>query len=162
MAALVRKAKNRNDWDNAGTAFTLNSEPFFTDLAPQSGQLSVWRAEHELDLLMAAAAIASTRDYLDKVDFLVAAEDAVEDIGVEIAPNSGLTPYAPANHLHRDLESLTVGRMVLLADEFLNCDTKRFTLREVKAMLLAALDAQELHPSDLKETLREKLGWLPG
>lgn len=158
MAAIFRKVRNRQAWATADEAFTLAAAPFFDDLTPESDQLSVWRSENEPDLLMAAAALASTRDYLDKVDFVVAAENSVESIGLVIATSLGVTAYHLANALHRDLRSLTLGRLLLLADEFVRCPTRRITRTEIKAILLEAVASRHIDATDLKQSLRSQLG----
>lgn len=161
MAAIFRKVRNRHGWAAAEEAFTLEAATFFGDLTPESDQLSVWRTENELDLLMAAAAIASTRDFLDKVDFVCITEESAESIGLAITPNAGGTAYHAANVLHRDLQSLTLGRLFLLADQFIQCPMRRITKTEVKAMLLAAVDSSHIHATDLKQSLLSQLGLAP-
>ena len=76
---------------------------------------------------------------------------------MEIAANAGASPYTEANELHRDLQALTVGRMFLLADQFVREPRRRIPKSEIKAALIAAVECGEIDSNALKDSLRSNL-----
>lgn len=168
MPYLLRKAR-RNRWYTGTDAHGSEWLPenhrqseVFKDLAAPSSSpnsLSVWLVDDDrgnIDDIVIA--LASTCEHLSNLDYVLFPVAGVEDIGIALGETPGETPYAGANHLHRDLQRLTASHVAGLATmPSPPVIVARVREKKVRELLSRAVSQNKLNPSDLKESLRNKV-----
>ena len=122
MARLLRNVTKpkweARDWMAAGDV----PADALTDLRADHNELSVWRLEPDdlASLSMVLAALASSRQRLDKLDYTLFDEAILPKISVKCVKSDGSTPHPAANGaLHRDLTELTAQKVVRIAVEIM-------------------------------------------
>ena len=153
MAILLRKVDNQANWIRYPDAFHLPVKVVSSDCWPTNDSLSMWSALTEFDIPRVAAALAATRDYLTNVDFLMTTDATLDDLDISRQQSPGETPYIVMNDHHMDVTSLTFGQLFCLCDEFQRCEKRRVPKSEIKAMLMYAIDTEQIDPHKLKSTL---------
>lgn len=131
-----------------------------SDLRAETNVLSLWRIEADRrNLTTVVTALASRRDRLDKLDYAIVAEAAVDAIPIVAVPVEGDTPHPTANRDHRDLIELTARKVCRLAEE-LSPERARVSEKEVKTLLKEALGNGTIDRAMVKPTLLRDLGEL--
>lgn len=107
-------------------AITIDSIPndipadAISDIRTQSNTLSFWKcgeaSETDLDEIALALALAN-RDRVDKLEIIWIDQEKIRENGIHIALNSGDTLVVDLKDLHRDLESLTYGKLGSIASQ---------------------------------------------
>jgi hypothetical protein len=114
-----------------------------SDLRATNNELSVWSIElDQSNLNVVLVAAAANRDRLDKLDYTVFDEQLLPALEIKCAKSEGRTPYSSANiAMHRDLVELTVQKVASLAQVMMPLDHIRVTERQIRRMLLDAIQA---------------------
>lgn len=116
-----------------------------SDLRTQDNKLSVWSVEADkTNLNVVLTAFASTRQRVDKLDYTLVDESVLPRILIDAAQSDASTPYVSANAAHWDLVELTVSKIVRLAQEVMLLDRVRVSERQVRALLMEALQTGAL------------------
>lgn len=155
MALLLRTVTNPKwvapDWLPAGEV----PAEALTDLRANNNALSVWSVESDrANLNMVLAAIASHRDRLDKLDYTLVDEAILPPIAMEWVKSEANTPHPLANaSAHRDLIRLTVQKVARLAHEMMPLERVRVSERQIKRILVEALDSGVLDRARMKPGL---------
>ncbi|MGH7146627.1 MAG: hypothetical protein ACREIJ_01830 [Nitrospiraceae bacterium] len=90
------------------------------DVVPRPDEnLSLWRIDdHRSNLNRVAAAIASGREKLDKLDYALFSIAIIDQLGLTVVQSSGNTPDVDVNsNWHWEIIELTANKAVLLAKE---------------------------------------------
>ncbi len=126
-----------------------------TDLRATDNELSVWRVDpDQKNLNDVLAAIASHRDRLDKLDYTLIDEAVLQPLSVECVKSEAKTPHPLANtSAHRDLIKLTVRKIARLAHEMMQLPRVRVPEKQVKQLLVDALESGALERSKMKPDL---------
>jgi hypothetical protein len=129
-----------------------------TDLRSTNNELSVWAITTEVtDVSLALTAFASARANLDKLDYVLIDEGIPQSVSIRVDTCEGLTPCSSANHLHRNLAQLTVRKVSSLAVAIMALDKKRVTEKQVKTMLVEALNKGALDRNRVNPKLLSQL-----
>lgn len=132
------------------------------DLRTTKNELSVWRLEADatnLNTIIAALASNKTAS-VDKFDYVVISEDALDALPIQCVQTTGDSPHADANaKWHCDLVGLTAAKIVGLANEVKRVEAshQRLLPQAVKEILRSALAAKQLQRSFLTPTLLAEL-----
>lgn len=143
MAKFLRKVETKRHWDHKGEFSKYipageASADCLGDLKTSSEALSVWELDDEkTNLNRILAAIASTREHLQKIDYLIVDAAHVTNLGLKIQPKPGQTRDAGANNAwHRDLIHLSASDLSRLANVLFEHAQRR---REMEVKLIALL-----------------------
>lgn len=139
MPYLLRKIKNKSNWFRKPALpkeVTLGeiSADVLGDLITTNNALSVWAIEDDRsNLPRVLAAIAATRDNLQKCDYLLFDRSAAEARGLKLRQTPATSPDSEAaGTWHFELVDLTVGSLADLAKEmFCNGEAARVFEREL-------------------------------
>lgn len=129
------------------------------DLGAPDNILSFWRADRVPDdIKEIVVAIAAKRENLQHVDLALVDEDDVTRAGIKLDETEGDTPYAAARLLHRLVVELSADDVLAMAKliEAKN-DYPRYTKREVRDLMLAAVRQQRLALRELEDNVQEDL-----
>jgi len=117
------------------------------------GRLSVWHIEDDSSNLdEITTALASTKDHIANVDFLLFEQDLIDGLGIGIEANPGNTPLQAANRWHRDLVKVSAYRLFCLARKlFRNAQRHRIQETEVQNRISdgireGRIDRQKMKP----------------
>jgi hypothetical protein len=128
----------------------------FGDLSTSNNTLSVWYVEDDKSNLdEVITALASNRDTISNLDYVLFNIDLVSSIGINIERNSGATPFETANHWHRDLTMLTASRLFKLVDIICNKNSSIERVQEKKIINLIgdAVNDGVIERAKLKEKI---------
>jgi len=129
-----------------------------TDLRATDNVLSFWAIEPDKqNLNVVIAAVTSSRDRLDKLDYLILDEASLLPIPIRCVISEANTPYSSANTSHRDLAELTVRKVATLAHLMMPLQRERLLPKQVKALLLDALANGRLDRARMKPGLLRDL-----
>lgn len=143
------------DWIAAGEV----PADALSDLRSSDNKLSVWHVESDQgNLNMVLAAYAANRERLDKLDYTLLEEGIVMAMSIDCVKSEAHTPHLSANAAHRDLVELTVKKVMFLAQEMMPLPRVRVTEKQVKRLLLEALEHGALDRSQMKSELLSQLG----
>ena len=160
--ALLLRVINKAKWDQQYNWLASSDLPadIITDLRTNNNELSVWSVDFDrcnLDVVLAAA--AAGREHLDKLDYTLLDEAIPTKISIKCRQSPANTPNQAANSLHRDLAELTVRKVVDLAHHMMPLRRERITARQVKELLMDALQKETLDRAKMKPKLLEELGF---
>ena len=130
-----------------------------SDLRATSNELSVWsiQLDHS-DLNTALAAVASNRERLEKLDYTLLDEAILPSISIRCVASEGVTAHPSANAtMHRDLIELTVQKVARLAHEMMPLKRVRVSEKQVKSLLLNALQSGALNRDRIVPKLLSEL-----
>ena len=130
-----------------------------TDLRANNNELSVWSVELDRSNLdIALAAVASSRERLDKLDYTLLDEAILPEIPITCVGSEGDTPHLTANTAqHRALIELTVQKVAQLAHAMMPLSRGRVTETGVKRLLRDALQRGMLERARIKPKLLHEL-----
>jgi hypothetical protein len=130
-----------------------------TDLRSNNNELSVWGVESDTsNLNTALVAAASGRSRLDKLDYALLDEAILSAIPIKCVGSEGNTPHHTANTtMHRDLIELTAQKVVHLAREMMPLTLVRVPQKQVKHLLLDALQSGALDRTRIEADLLSEL-----
>ena len=160
MSTFLRKLGNKNhfnrqEWLEDGDVPADALASFIT----KDSALSVWTIEDdESNLRRVVAALAASRDSIDKLDYALVDEGAFDIAGVCLSQVKGRSPDGGANGLwHRDLTGLSGKRLVQLAVNTGGCRMKRVPQSDVRAWLLESITLGFIRTASMNKKLRERL-----
>ena len=160
MSTFLRKLANkahfvRQEWleDDDVPSDALGS--FMT----KDSALSVWAIEDDRsNLRRVIAALAASRDSIDKLDYALVDESALDITGVFLSRANGRSPDGGANALwHQDLNGLSGKRLVALALNTRGCPMTRIPTRDVHTVLIESIASGYISTALMNKKLREKL-----
>ena len=135
------------------------------DLRTKQNELSVWLVrEDESNVDEVVTALATNRNSLDKVDYALIDEATVGELGIDMQESPANTPFHAVNAWHRDLIELSAGKVARLANAMFSRPRRtRVTEARVRRLVRAAVSAQKIELTDLRDSIRAKIeGDLPG
>lgn len=162
---LLLRAIRKNRWytSDSGTVSWLlkgeiQADPL-GDLATRDNTLSVWQVEDDnSNLNQVIAALASSRDSISNLDYVVFDIDLLVGTGIKIEINRGATPYEMANIWHRDLVELTATKLVRLAETMLtHSRIERILEKKILHLIKDAVQNEQIDKAKLKEGVTKKL-----
>ena len=130
----------------------------FRDLQPDQNALSVYRADSDEDAIKIGVAIAATRRNFGNLDYAAIEESEIAAIGITPTQTDGETPSSEVNRLHRDLDFLTMDKLIRLARAISRSERNRIRRRRMERLLRSALQTGEFDaPDKINPDLRTKL-----
>lgn len=165
MATLARKVA-RAKWQTPSAGLPAGSLPadaVTADLRTTTNQLSFWEFD---DIAKAfeetALVIAARGDRLDAIDITCVLKADLESAGITFVESSGNTCVAGLSNNHRDTVPLDAYRLVAVAKVVGRSATslertRRFSVSEIRKLLVDAIIAGRLRKDDLNEGVRGKI-----
>jgi hypothetical protein len=117
---ILRKIRTQK-WASKGYKWLGEGElqaDALVDLATKGNELSIYLVNDDnsnLEQVVAAMAVANTQR-IDNFDYALFDDECLSRVGMKIKVTHGNTPDGEVNGLHRDLEELTVEKLIALAD----------------------------------------------
>lgn len=171
MALLFRSINNRR-WDAEIFAVPLAAgdvpaDPL-GDLRTTGNRLSVWCVEDKSYLNRVAAAFATTRSSIDKMDYVLFRVEDVERLAIRIEQTEGGSADDEVNRSsHRDLVDMTgfsLARLVTLLRTPVEKD--RYLPKRLKGLIATGMERGEIDEARLKQAIKTDmtlfLGLSPG
>ena len=157
MSKLLRKVRQGRWLDEDAE---LLADPL-ADLNTHSNELSVYEIQaDEANLTDVIVGLASGRDSLVNVDYILIDRATVEAEGFILQVTRGATPYKTANDWHMDIVGLTARRLVELAELMkagLTDDEERRLRRVQRAAVRAHLEEACRHGTLDRQRLDPRL-----
>lgn len=131
------------------------------DLGTAESQLSVYEVPEKSDERRIAVAIASTRDRLTALDYLVVDDESFDNMDMPMEKSEGSTGDDYVNGLHYNITKLSARKLGELATAMtVAVDTDDFTRIskvEVESTMIANIKAGHLRIERISEKLQETL-----
>jgi hypothetical protein len=128
------------------------------DIRTQNNELSVWLVpDDKSNLAEVMAALSLSADQVSIVEYALIGLDIVSEKGFEIAENLGQTPFTAANHWHRDLVKLSVGKVFELCELVKEAQKERCPDREALNYMAQALGSGAVDVSKISDKLQQSL-----
>jgi len=139
----------------------LHADPL-ADLATTRGALSIWRIEDgETDERRVIAALASRRDSLQSIDYIVFGSDILKRLNIQVERSEGQSADNEINKSwHCDMIQLSAWKLVEFAETVViheNVIPKRITKGRLKEFIQDAVSAKQVDPGEMKTGIRDKL-----
>jgi len=148
----------QNDICNGGD---ISSDAITSCMRTQNNTLSTWLVPNELEVDTAVLAIVSSLDHLATIDIVCLSQSQLEDNGLLIKESDGFTRVAHLVKSHRDITEITYTSLGIIAEqikqEITGNKVKRYTVKNVKNLLLKAISCGTIIKSELPEDIRKKL-----
>jgi len=164
MPLLLRKIDHKVKWAKGGEASKYlppEQAPadVLHDLKTEDNRLSVWQIEDDKsNLTRVIAAIVSTREYLQKLDYILIDFRHIQENGLRVERESGDTLDKQANSWHVDVIQLSASDLARLANLlFANGERVRELEPQLLNMLRQSVNAGHIHEAELKPTVAQKL-----
>jgi len=159
------RAINKNRWYRSTVPSWLpeNDIPAqpLADLIPKPEEnLSLWYInDDQSNLKRVAAAIVSGRERIDKFDYALFTQAAIEAVGLTVVQSVGKTPDEQANtDWHWEVTELTADRVVRFAKAiYSKVETKRITPMVMRGLIVEALTAGQLASRKMSRKLLDDL-----
>jgi len=162
MGLLVRKI-NRGKWPKVDNndVFEISSDAITSCLRSTKNTLSVWEINSENDLDEAVLALVANFQRLESIDVVLLDGQDLIKANVKCIQTKGITPVKDLEDTHYDLSELDYFRVGLIAEHiskriFLK-KIKRYTITDLKRILVKAIDENRLSLEDLNESVRKKI-----
>lgn len=158
LARKITRSKweDRQDMD----ADEISADAVTADLRTHGKTLSFWKCgdDKKLEVENAVLALASGRDDLDKIEVVWVADNVLRNAANQrLKATRGMTPVADLVNQHVDVYGLDYARLgatakcivaALAKDQY-----RRLSKKEVKRILMKAIEMKRLKPEDLKYRL---------
>jgi len=141
----------------------LSSDLITGCLRTQGETLSLWRLESYEMVNEAIVALASNRELIQHLDYMIIPENKLSDYGFDIEFNCGHTPYEEFNKNHYDIIKLNyeklgnVSQMILELNKSDSNKIVRVYQDDVKLLLKKAINEGKINEDKLKPKLKEAL-----
>lgn len=163
--AFYLRAINKNRWyrNTPPSWLPENEIPAqpLADLVPRPEEnLSIWYVDAErTNLRRIAAAIASSRDRIDKFDYALFSHEIIQVVGLTIVQSSGKTPDELANaDWHWEIVELTADKVARLAKEiYVRSDISRVPVYEMRRLVLQGVESNQLKEIRISSKLLDDL-----
>jgi hypothetical protein len=162
MLLLVRKIE-RAKWDRrkSDAIEDTPADAITSCMRTSCDKLSVWRISAEDELPNAILAWVAAGEKLDSMDFVILRGSELNAHGLDAKPSPGGTPVKDMVNCHYDIVDLTYSMLGRVAGIILAVvkeeRVERRTKAELREILMSAIAAKRLAPTDLTEKLRLKL-----
>jgi hypothetical protein len=162
MSKLLRKVDHKLFWNPNGefaTYVPADEAPAdaLKDLRTEHDALSVWQIDdNEANLDRVLAAIASSRDYLLKLDFLIFDSKHIEELGLKMEREDGRTYDSKANSdWHFDLIHLSASDLSRLANKMFKYSKRgRLTVPKLTQLVKESVGKGYVDPAHLHPEVR--------
>lgn len=168
MPLIVRVINNKIYWDddldNKGwlSPGEIRSD-LLNDFATKDDCFSIYVIDEDKDhdIYRVLTAIASTKDYFDKIDYTVFDQDLLGGLNVKISDNLGKTPDKYVNELHVDVDELTADLRLLITKDVKSLGLRcRLTKSIVQRLIRENYEKGNIDISLMKPSLRSKLEYV--
>lgn len=165
MATLAHKVA-RAKWETPCTGIAAGAIPadaVTADLRTTTNQLSFWEFDDSSTVFEEAAlAIASGFERLNSIDITWVNRADLEGAGITFVESMGNTRVEELSRKHRDTAPLDAHSLVAVAEVIRQSATsldrtRRFSVSEVRKLLVDAITAGRLRKDDLNEGVRGKI-----
>lgn len=161
MPLLLRSIK-KSRWNKDNFSWLTQDDiqaDLLGDLVTSNNNLSVWLVQDDKsNLNEVITALASNRDTLSNLDYVIFDVNLLSDINIKIEINEGKTPYEKANRWHRDLIELTANKIVKLAESLLKHSSKERILdKEILNLIKVAVSNGQIERGKLKTSINNKV-----
>lgn len=141
----------------------LSSDIITNCLRTTEETLSLWHIDdiHKID--DAIIALASNRDLIQKLDYLIIPDEYIEKYDLHLKENDGKSPYEDFNKEHRDIINVDYEKLGIVSEMILDImnntssTIKRVYEDEVLAKLTEALKDGKITQTKLKKSLLEAI-----
>jgi hypothetical protein len=160
---LLRRSDDKRRWD-APSWLPAGESPAapFKDLSTtHASQLSVWSIDDERsNLNRIVAALAASRDHIDKFDYFLIDERDAAGLRIEIETRAERCADEEASRLwHRNMLKLTASQLHgLVRSAYATPRTGRILEPIVESMLRAGIGSSQLQRALVNSTLLQSLG----
>lgn len=163
--SLILRIIRKNRWytDDEYAWLEENEIPSDTlgDLITQNNELSVWLIDDQLSNLdRLIAALASNRDKLDKLDYLLFSAEILDQVEIEYHETDGLLPDIYANNWHLSLVNLSAGKVADLAKYIWFSPTtqkKRILKKRVGDLIINSVNEGNIPVDQLRTKLQDEI-----
>ena len=164
MPKFLRTVQYKTNWDPHGefAKYLPQGEApadALKDLSTKENALSIWEIDdrgENLDRVLAA--IASCRDHIQKIDYVIVDSKHLEDLALAREKKAGATHDEHANATwHFDLINLSAGDLGRLANRMLMHGTpERIQDKKLLPLLGKSIENKFVNRQDLHQNLRAK------
>ena len=164
MACFLRTIRknrwlvSRPDWLPEGD---IPADPL-SDLSAAENALSVWYvSDSSENLERVVAALASTRDKIDKLDYVLIEQETIHRLGIIALQSEGKSPDDHANrNWHYDFKQLSGGLLVRFVKEMLPRVESRGRIldKRVEQLIREGIASTQIDEKKLNPRLKQKLG----
>lgn len=160
------RAINKNRW-HRNTSLSLLPEheipaQALYDLVPRPEEnLSLWHIDDEKqNLNRVAAAIASSRERIDKFDYALFAQEVIGNLGITIVQSAGKSPDDYANtSWHWEVINFTANQAVRLAEKiYVGAEIERKSQVTIKNLIHQGIESEHLQKRRISPKLLKDLG----
>ena len=158
LARMISRAKwERKEWMSDGE---ISADAVTADLRTQNNNLSLWRCDSgaNRDIDNVVLAIASGRDKVDKVEFVLIDDEDLKHDGHIIKDTNGRTPVQSLVKLHVDVMRLNYCRLGKVARRVASAvaanQCHRVSKKRVGKLLVGAVDRGEVKIEQLSDKLQ--------
>lgn len=163
MGVMLRRLDNRRRWDKVDLPWLgqgeIPADPM-ADLKTNENKLSVYYVEkNQSNLNDVIEAIAATRNFPDRFDYLLFDEEICSELKIEVRDTKGETPNEEVNKKwHRDLAELSADKLLELAKVvYEKGETHRELEKEMLERVAKASLAGKIPIKDLKPNWRQRV-----
>ncbi len=161
----VRMISKRGKWNNVKDKSygELSSDAVTKCLKTTGETLSLWYAKDEKDIDKAIVALASTKERIDTLDYIVIEDSLIDSYELELSNTEGKSAYVEFNKQHFDiigLNYLKLGKVIELIHNIVSKEEdaiKRIKSKQIKQKLKSALDNGKLSENHINKDLLGKL-----
>lgn len=164
MVYLARKI-NRAKWNKRYglSDGEISADGITIDLKTDNNALSAWQCHtsEDQDLDTVALALASGRNSVDRLDFVLLPDEELRDGGLTLTNTRGTTPVADLADLHVSITQLDYERLGVLA-RYIDAAVKenRFRIvpkKRVRELLVRAVNEGRVNLDAMDNRLREQV-----
>jgi hypothetical protein len=166
---LVLRLIRQPRWDAPGKYDWLGEgdipADLLADFATSENCLSVWLVEDDKkDLDDVVAALAASREKIDKLDYVLFTQDHLDAVGAEVCTRTGSTPDEQVNGRHRDLIHLSAAKVLALTTRVWrdNLETKRVDERRIAQLVADAVRRGRISLEKLRPKVRDDVRYILG
>jgi hypothetical protein len=161
----IRVLDSKRYWDTKehDQLSWLNNDELPSDallnVKTQNNSLSIYLLDDEgADLEKILCAHASTRDHINRIDYVVISEDMLLETGMELENTPGQTPVNYVNDLHHDIVHISADRLIgMVKSSIINGWICRLTPPKVKKLIKSHVDIGTIKLEQLKHGVQTKL-----
>jgi len=158
---LLRKVR-ANLWYSAieHSSESLPADPIADITTSLGNALSLWYVHDDhSNLEDVVLALAANTTAVSNLDTAIIDATVISSGGFELQPTRGNTPVMDAAEDHRDIVGLKASDLVTIGELFAaHADfDRRYTRRQIRELIAAAIRDKRLNPSDLDNNIRQHL-----
>lgn len=141
----------------------LSSDIITNCLRTSNDTLSLWYLDDNSEIDEAIIALASNRDLLQKIDYLIIPDEYIKKYSLSLEWENGNSPYERFNNQHWNIVNLNYSKLGVVSEMILDIinsgsgKIERVYEDEVAEKLHVAIRAGNLKMGRLSEKLQEKL-----